>query len=142
MIALPKAISQGSKAGSGGALIALTAISAARAGADTIASAVANNTIFFMRRSPSDFKISPIRRPQGQTVTDCSQIPSTSLQSAARYLYSEAQKSRMCRLFERYRLGNACSWRVLHSDNNFGPVSRWARTGCSLKGAVHAPADA
>src|SRR3954452_557121 len=132
MIALPKAISQGSKAGGGGALIALTAISAARAGADTIASAVANNTIFFMRRSPSDFKISPIRRPQGQTVTDCSQIPSTSLQSAARYLYSEAQKTRMCRLFERYRLGNACSWRVLHSDNNFGPFSTVGKDGCSF----------
>jgi hypothetical protein len=38
----------------------------------------------------------------------------------------------MCRLFERYRLGNACSWRVLHSDNNFGPFSTVGKDGCSF----------
>src|SRR3954466_4071133 len=103
MTELPKAISQGSRAGGGGALIALTAISAARAGADTIASAVANNTIFFMTTIPIRFQDQSDPAPPGTNGNgDCSQIPSTSLQSAARYLCSEAQKTRKCRLFERY----------------------------------------
>jgi hypothetical protein len=48
MIALPKATSQGSNAAGGGALSAFMGISAARAEPDTIASAVANKTNFFM----------------------------------------------------------------------------------------------
>ncbi|WP_244425331.1 hypothetical protein [Bradyrhizobium sp. STM 3843] len=48
MIAPPKAISQGSKAGGGGAFNAFTAKSAAEADPDTIASAVANKAHFFM----------------------------------------------------------------------------------------------
>ena len=62
MMALPKAMSQGSKAGGGGALTALTAISAAKAEPETIASAVANNTIFFMT-IPINFQDSPVPAP-------------------------------------------------------------------------------
>jgi hypothetical protein len=61
MIALPKAISQGSNAGGGGALTALSGMSAARAEPDTIASAVASKTIFFMT-IPIVFK-DQFRRP-------------------------------------------------------------------------------
>src|SRR5665213_183712 len=55
MIALPKAMSQGSNAAGGGALTAFTGKSAARAEPETIASAVANKTIFFMT-IPTRFK--------------------------------------------------------------------------------------
>src|SRR5690349_18168545 len=48
MIALPNAKSHGSNAGGGGALTAFTAMSAAIADPDTIASAVANKTTFFI----------------------------------------------------------------------------------------------
>src|SRR3954470_9815292 len=48
MIALPKAISHGSKGAGTGALTALTVMSAARAEPESSASAVANNTVFFM----------------------------------------------------------------------------------------------
>ncbi|MFT4122071.1 hypothetical protein [Bradyrhizobium sp.] len=48
MIAPPKAISQGSKAGGGGAFNALTGMSAAKAEPVTIASAVANKATFFI----------------------------------------------------------------------------------------------
>jgi hypothetical protein len=48
MIALPKAISHGSNAGGGGAFNALSDMSAPKAEAETIVSAVANKTIFFM----------------------------------------------------------------------------------------------
>src|SRR5689334_24598861 len=48
MIAPPNAMSQGSNAGAGGAFRALTAMSAAEADPETIASAVANKAHFFM----------------------------------------------------------------------------------------------
>jgi hypothetical protein len=48
MIALPKAKSQGSNAAGGGAFKAFVRKSAAKAEPDTIASAVANKTNFFM----------------------------------------------------------------------------------------------
>ena len=73
MIALPKAISQGSNATTG-ALLALTTISAAKAEPETIASAVANKATFFMS-IPINFKTVPFRRPQGLAITDCNQIP-------------------------------------------------------------------
>ena len=62
MMALPKAMSQGSNAAGGGALTALTGISAAKAEPETIASAVANNTIFFMT-IPITFQDSPVPAP-------------------------------------------------------------------------------
>jgi hypothetical protein len=75
MIALPKAISQGSNAAGGGALRAFTCKSAAKADPDTIVSAVANKTNFFMT-IPTTFKgQSDSGVPQGQTTTDCSEIP-------------------------------------------------------------------
>lgn len=48
MMALPKATSQGSKGAGGGALTAFTAMSAAIAELEIIASAVANKASFFM----------------------------------------------------------------------------------------------
>jgi hypothetical protein len=48
MIALPKATSHGSNGAGGGAFTGIAAKSAARAEPDTIASAVANKTNFFM----------------------------------------------------------------------------------------------
>ena len=64
MIALPKAISQGSNTGGGGALTALTRMSAARAEPDTIASAVANKANFFMT-IPITVKTVQFRDPPG-----------------------------------------------------------------------------
>src|ERR1700736_2747557 len=76
MIALPKATSQGSKVTAGGASTAFTGISAATAEPDTIASATANQTDFFMTipnhtlGNQSDSGVS-----EGQARTDCSDIP-------------------------------------------------------------------
>src|SRR3954464_132014 len=63
MIALPQAISQGSTGAGGGALTALTAISAARAEPESSASAVANNTVFFMT-IPIAVRSVRLRRPK------------------------------------------------------------------------------
>ena len=63
MIALPKARSQGSNAAGGGAFTAFTAISAAKAEPETIASAVANNTIFFMTIPITFPRFSPVPAP-------------------------------------------------------------------------------
>ncbi|WP_291714021.1 hypothetical protein [Bradyrhizobium sp.] len=66
MIAPPNAISQGSNGAGGGALTAFTAMSAARADPDTIASAVANKAIFFIW-FPITFQTqSDFRRPRGK----------------------------------------------------------------------------
>ncbi len=66
MIALPKAISQGSNGAGGGAFTAFTGISAAKADPDTIASAVANKTSFFMT-IPITLLDSPVpAAPQGK----------------------------------------------------------------------------
>src|ERR1700744_5463721 len=76
MIAEPKAMSQGSKGAGGGALTALSGRSAARAEPvtaepATIATAVANNTTFFMT-IPIAFKgQSDSDAPQGQAIIDC-----------------------------------------------------------------------
>src|SRR5882757_6735628 len=75
MIALPKAISQGSNATGGGAFTALTRISAAKAEPDTSVSAVANNTSFFMTIPITLLEQSRSGGPQGQAITDCNQIP-------------------------------------------------------------------
>jgi len=64
MMALPKAISQGSNATTGGAFTAFTRKSAARAEPDTIASAVANKATFFMT-IPITSKNSPVPVPPG-----------------------------------------------------------------------------
>src|SRR6185295_17224654 len=70
----PKAISQGSNGAGGGAFTALTAISAARAEPDTIASAVANKASFFMT-VPITLLDSQFRGPPpGQAITDCGQM--------------------------------------------------------------------
>ncbi|MGZ5910863.1 MAG: hypothetical protein ACXWLB_13390 [Reyranella sp.] len=73
MSALPNATSQGSNAAGGGAFsaLALTAISAAKAEPDTIASAVANKAIFFMTRVPINLlrdQLDP-DDPQGRAAT-------------------------------------------------------------------------
>ena len=58
----------------GGALTAFTRISAARAEPDTIASAVANKTSFFMT-IPITLLDSPVpAAPQGKATTDCGQM--------------------------------------------------------------------
>src|SRR6266480_1754067 len=121
MMALPKAMSQGSNGAGGGALTAFTAMSAARAEPVTIASAVANKTTFFMTIPISVSKISPIRRPppRGQTITGCQPNSLTSHQFGTCHLHSEAKKTSNCRLFRRYGRSVKCCRRVLHSDNNF-----------------------
>jgi hypothetical protein len=74
MIALPKARSQGSNGAGGGALTAFTGKSAAKTDPDTIASAVANKTSFFMT-IPTPFQGQPDSgAPQGNAITDCSEI--------------------------------------------------------------------
>jgi hypothetical protein len=65
--AAPKATSQGSNAAGGGAFTAFRGMSAARAEPDTIASAVANKTNFFMTIPISFQKVSPIFRPPGDS---------------------------------------------------------------------------
>src|SRR3979409_2664311 len=99
MIALPKAISQGSNAGGGGALTAFSAISAAKAEPDTIASAVANKTPFFMTTPITFQDQSGSGVPQGQAITDCSEKPITCRQSETPHRPSEAKKTSICRLF-------------------------------------------
>src|SRR5215213_9311199 len=119
MMALPKAMSHGSNAGGGGALMAFRDISAANAGADTIASAVANNTIFFMT-IPITFKDqsdSGAPRDKRQPTAAKFLQPDCNLQRTTPI--GEAKKTRICRLFGRSRPGWKCSQRVLHSDNNF-----------------------
>ncbi|MDU6241534.1 MAG: hypothetical protein E6614_21705 [Bradyrhizobium sp.] len=67
MIAAPKAMSQGSNAGAGGAFRAFTAISAAEADPDIIASAVANKANFFMKIPITQISnISPTFGPPGR----------------------------------------------------------------------------
>src|SRR5436309_15059428 len=92
MIALPKAISQGSKGAGGGALTALTAISAARAEPESSASAVANNTIFFMT-IPIVVRSVRLRRPQAQRQSTAT---NSERQSAARLRLREAKKTSKC----------------------------------------------
>jgi hypothetical protein len=70
MSALPKAKSQGSNTGGGGALTAFTAISAARAEPEPIAKAVANKTIFFMT-IPITVELQPHFRAPGRARKLC-----------------------------------------------------------------------
>src|SRR5437588_6524419 len=78
MMALPKARSQGSNGAGGGAFTALTGISAARAEPEIIASAVANNTIFFMRIPITFLRSAPATgAPQGQAKPDCIEFGKT-----------------------------------------------------------------
>src|ERR1700755_1609298 len=65
MIPAPKAMSQGSNGAGGGALTAFRGISAANAEPDTIASAVANKTHFFMTIPITFQKSVRFRHPPG-----------------------------------------------------------------------------
>src|SRR5947209_10703964 len=120
MSALPKAISHGSNGAGGGALTALTAISAARAEPESSASAVANNTVFFMT-IPIVVRSVRLRRPQAQRQSTAT---NSERQSAARYRLREAKKTSNCCLFRRLAFSARCCAGVLHSDNNFCPNLR------------------
>src|SRR3954470_18052474 len=65
MMPAPKATSQGSKAGGGGAFRALTGMSAAKAEPVTIASAVANKATFFISIPITSSTQSVSRKPPG-----------------------------------------------------------------------------
>jgi hypothetical protein len=67
MMPAPKATSQGSKAGGGGAFRALTGMSAAKAEPVTIASAVANKATFFISIPITSSTQSVSRKPPGRT---------------------------------------------------------------------------
>src|SRR5436309_15484799 len=115
MIALPKATSQGSNAAGGGAFTALTAISAARAEPDTIASAVANKASFFMTIPIPPFLTVPFRRPPRANDNRLRPNVLTQSQSGLRRHDREAKKASTCRLFRRSdRFDKSCQ-RVLHS---------------------------
>src|SRR5712671_829584 len=118
MSALPKAISQGSKAGGGGALTAFNFMSAATAEPDTIASAVANKTSFFMT-IPITFKTVQFRGPPRASDNRLQPNSLTRLQSGTRRPLREAKKSSICRLFRRYGGSTKGCPPVWHSNNNF-----------------------
>src|ERR1700686_1581807 len=136
MIALPKAISHGSNAAGGGALTAFNGISAARAEPDTIASAVANITNFFMTIPITFPKISPIPAPPRASDNRLQRNSLTWPQFGTRHPYSEAKKTSICRLFRRNDVSRKGCRNVLHLDNNFDrfqcplgdiSVTSWAR---------------
>src|SRR5215813_6592821 len=119
MIALPKAMSQGSNGG-GGATLALTGMSAARAEPEIIASAVANKITFFILipitfQEPARFKT-----PPGLAIPGCKSNSLTRLQSGTRPLDGEAKNAGICRLFVRLSDSTKGCWEVWHSNNNFG----------------------
>ncbi len=91
MIALPKAISQGSNATGGGALAAFIEISAARADPAVTANIAAANTIFFMTIPITVRTNSPISVSQGQATIDCVKLR---LQSGALLPLAGKQKAR------------------------------------------------
>src|SRR3954451_14795814 len=114
MMPAPKAISHGSKGAGAGALTALTAISAARAEPESSASAVANNTVFFMT-IPIVVRPVRLRRPQAQRQSTAN----SERQSAVRPRLREAKKTSKCCLFRRSAVSARCCGDVLHSDNYF-----------------------
>src|SRR5882724_9611467 len=119
MRALPKARSQGSNGAGGGAFTALTAISAARAELDTIASAVANKASFFMTIPIPPLLTVPFRRPPRANDNRLRPNVLTWSYSGLRCRAREAKKASICRLFRRSDVFDTCSARVLHSHNNF-----------------------
>src|SRR6266487_6531641 len=119
MIALPKAISQGSNGAGGGAFTAFTGISAAKAEPDTIASAVANKTSFFMTIPIPPFLTVQLQRPPRANDNRLRPNVLTWSHSGLRHHDREAKKASMCRLFRRSGRFDKSSPRVLHSHNNF-----------------------
>src|SRR5882724_9654485 len=132
--AAPKATSQGSNAGGGGAFTAFTRKSAARAEPDTNASAVANKASFFMT---IPITLSRQSRSGGPPRASDNRLQPNflpCLQSGLWHHTREAKKASMCRLFRRSDVFDKCSRRVLHSHNKFAgfrairATSRTAKT--------------
>src|SRR5882757_2139586 len=125
MMALPKAISQGSNGAGGGALTAFTAISAAIAELEIIASAVANKANFFMTVPIYFSRQLSSGGPQGKQELTATQSRPSNLE---RMHEAVKPKRHACADF----LGVLAvlphvGWRVLHLDNNFlspAPVER------------------
>src|SRR4029450_7618897 len=115
----PKAISQGSNAGGGGALTAFTRRSAAKAEPDTNASAGANKATFFMTIPIPPLLTVPFRRPPRANDNRLRPNVLTWSHSGLRRRDREAKKASMCRLFRRSDHFQKCGQRVLHSHNNF-----------------------
>src|ERR1700722_15117298 len=93
MIALPKAISQGSNAAGGGALTAFVYKSAEKAEPAVIASTAAAKTIFFMS-IPIAFNTVPFRRPPGTSGNRLQPNSVTCSQSGTRHPSSESKKDK------------------------------------------------
>src|SRR5215208_8033074 len=131
----PKAKSQGSKAGGGGALTAFTRRSAAKAEPDTNASAVANKASFFMT-IPITLLGSPASAPP--RASDNRPRPNVLTWShiGVRHHDREAKKASMCRLFRRSGRFDKCCPRVLHSHNNFGGLGAAGRNANRKKQAI------
>src|SRR5882757_11363092 len=108
----PKAISQGSNGAGGGAFMAFRGISAAKAVPDTIASAVANKTSFFMTIPIPPYFASPVRRPPRAYDNRLRPNVLTWSYSGLRWHDREAKKASMCRLFRRSDVFDTCSARV------------------------------
>jgi hypothetical protein len=98
----------------------LTAISAAKAEPDTIASAVANKAIFFMTRVPINVlrdQLDP-NDPQGRAATATKFVSPP--QFGTRCGRGEAKKTGICRLFELWGVSVKGCCGVLLSNNRFG----------------------
>src|SRR6186713_261105 len=99
MIAPPKATSQGSKATTGGAFLALTGMSAAKAEPATIASAVANKVTFFISIPiTSSYPVGFPEAPRGVRPVCKIALPR---QCGWRDVNREAKNTSICRLFRR-----------------------------------------
>src|SRR5690349_17573495 len=100
MIAAPKATSHGSKATTGGAFLAFTAMSAARAEpVVTIASAFANKATFFITSPiPNSYSVGS-RKPPGANDPRKIALPR---QFGLRDVGREAKITGICRLFGRF----------------------------------------
>src|SRR5215475_1444852 len=129
MIALPKAMSQGSN-GAGGAILALTGISAARAEPEIIASAVANKIAFFILIPITFPRTSLVPEPPGATrYLAASRIFVNRPQSGTRFPDGEAKNTGKCRLFGRLSLSKKGCRRVWHSNNKLVCFPTWSTPG-------------
>ncbi|MGA7810415.1 MAG: hypothetical protein WCB02_38030 [Bradyrhizobium sp.] len=114
---------------------AFTGKSAARADPDTIASAVANKTNFFIEVPTTFFEIAA---PRTQAKYDCDPIFSTKAQFGTRRAISEAKNASICPLFNHFGISAKGCRQLLHSDNNFGAF-RQGNATISKRSGLSAP---
>jgi hypothetical protein len=117
----------------------LTGISAAKADPEIIASAVANNTNFFMSIPIAFRKNSPIPAPpMGNPHLTESYFFLTSRQSGTASATSEAKKAFICRLFRRFTRSIEGCREVLPNDNKIGRFrAGWTRVGERAADGTH-----